>query len=238
MTRPCDADPADPVPHTRGVSARAKDDDASLRRLGGGRWQTRDERFTIEPESGTWVVVDAEQTDELGLPLVRGPFRSLADAKAAITGARTSGPGASPLAGRLADPDPAARGSGPDEPRPTRRAGRSASRTAVPPEPPPPETPPVEPAQPRWLADLAPAERGRARRQIEALAAAGIAAELIAASPAAGDGRLERLVLDVVALVAEGRDGVLATGWRLVDIDGRPIELTARTVKKVIARPK
>jgi len=43
-----------------GVSSAAmagkKDDDASLKRLGGGRWQTRDERFTIEPESGTWVV--------------------------------------------------------------------------------------------------------------------------------------------------------------------------------------
>lgn len=51
--------------------------DASLERLGGGRWQTRDERFTIEPQSGTWVVVDAEATDELGLPLVRGPFPSL-----------------------------------------------------------------------------------------------------------------------------------------------------------------
>ena len=43
--------------------------DASLKRLGGGRWQTRDERFTIEPQSGTWSLVDAEETDELGLPL-------------------------------------------------------------------------------------------------------------------------------------------------------------------------
>ena len=31
--------------------AKATDDDASLKRLGGGRWQTRDERFTIEPHS-------------------------------------------------------------------------------------------------------------------------------------------------------------------------------------------
>ena len=52
-------------------------DDAPLKRLGGGRWQTRDERFTIEPQSGTWVVVDAEQTDDFGMPLVRGPFPSL-----------------------------------------------------------------------------------------------------------------------------------------------------------------
>ena len=48
-------------------------DDAPLKRLGGGRWQTRDERFTIEPQSGTWAVVDAAQTDDFGMPLVRGP---------------------------------------------------------------------------------------------------------------------------------------------------------------------
>ena len=64
--------------------AKAKDDDESLKRLGGGRWQTRDERFTIEPQSGTWVVVDGEQTDDLGLPLIRGPFGSLGAAKEAI----------------------------------------------------------------------------------------------------------------------------------------------------------
>ena len=60
---------------------KATDTDEGLKRLGGGRWQTRDERFTIEPQSGTWVVVDAEQTDELGLALVRGPFGSLGAAK-------------------------------------------------------------------------------------------------------------------------------------------------------------
>jgi len=61
-------------------------DESALRRLGGGRWQTRDGRFAIEPQSGTWVIVDAESTDELGLPLVRGPFASLTSAKEAIAG--------------------------------------------------------------------------------------------------------------------------------------------------------
>ena len=77
-------------------------DDAPLKRLGGGRWQTRDERFTIEPQSGTWVIVDAEQTDDFGLPLVRGPFPSLTSAKEAISGARASEPPTSPLAERSA----------------------------------------------------------------------------------------------------------------------------------------
>ena len=77
--------------------ARADDGEAGLKRLGAGRWATRDERFTIEPQSGTWAVVDAEQTDDLGLPLVRGPFGSLREAKAAIADARAHGPAESPL---------------------------------------------------------------------------------------------------------------------------------------------
>ena len=60
------------------MSPKATDEDTgSLRRLAGRGWQTRDGRFTIETASGTWSVVDEEQTDDLGLPLVRGPFRSL-----------------------------------------------------------------------------------------------------------------------------------------------------------------
>src|SRR6185295_16616366 len=81
--------------------AQATDKDEALKRLGGGRWQTRDERFTIEPQSGTWVIVDGEQTDDLGLPLVRGPFRSLTDAKAAVETARGTAAPESPLADRI-----------------------------------------------------------------------------------------------------------------------------------------
>jgi hypothetical protein len=75
----------------------AKQDDASLKRLGGGRWQTRDGRYTIESGSGRWVVVDAEQTNELGLPLTHGPFGSLTEAKAAIEGLRHAPTAVSPL---------------------------------------------------------------------------------------------------------------------------------------------
>src|SRR3954470_17746043 len=89
------------MPKTSSTKNERAGDDASLKRLGGGRWQTRDERFTIEPQSGTWVIVDAEQTDDLGLPLVRGPFPSLTSAKEAISSARSSGPAASPLAERI-----------------------------------------------------------------------------------------------------------------------------------------
>ena len=80
------------------MSPKTKDEESdSLRRLPGTGWQTRDGRFTIETASGTWSLLDAEQTDDLGLPLVRGPFRSLTEAKAAIEEARTSGPATSTL---------------------------------------------------------------------------------------------------------------------------------------------
>jgi sugar/nucleoside kinase (ribokinase family) len=78
-------------------------DEGSLRRLGGGRWQTRDGRYTIESGSGRWAVVDAEQSNELGLPLVLGPFGSLGEAKAAIANLRVTPSAVSPLAERLAE---------------------------------------------------------------------------------------------------------------------------------------
>ena len=169
------------------------DADESLKRLGGGRWQTRDERFTIEPQSGTWAVVDAEATDDLGLPLVRGPFRSLTDAKAAIAVARTSDAPASPLAERLergrtapkaeTKPEPkakaAARASSSQAPAADRdvkaqapsKSGPTAGRTKKAP-PPAPDEPPAEPS---WFRDLDPADRGRARRLIDRLTADGAA---------------------------------------------------------------
>ena len=79
--------------------ADAKPD--ALRRLGGGRWETKDGRFQIEPQSGTWVIVDTTQENEFGLPLVRGPYPSLGAARDAIESAREAGPVESPLADRI-----------------------------------------------------------------------------------------------------------------------------------------
>jgi dihydrofolate reductase len=112
--------------------ATPKDEDTSLKRLGGGRWQTRDERFTIEPQSGTWVVIDAEQTDDLGLPLIRGPFGSLTAAKGAIADARQAAPSESSLPARAerlrgSDPSPA-----PDRTKRTARSGAARRTTSRP----------------------------------------------------------------------------------------------------------
>jgi len=211
--------------------------DEGLRRLGGGRWQTRDERFTIEPESGTWVVVDAEQTDDLGLPLVRGPFPSLTAAKAAIASARTSAPAESPLAGRLAgEPAPPSKKVARLEavPDADARASTRAKRTE-----------PDEPKEPDWIADLSAAGRGRARRLIAALTEAGVPdaegvvrRDLVGGVPAIAAVAVGRALDalgrdaspdDVAAAVAEGRDDELGVRWRIVDGDGRPITLERRT---------
>jgi hypothetical protein len=199
--------------------------DEGLRRLGGGRWQTRDERFTIEPQSGTWAVVDAEQTDDLGLPLVRGPYKSLTAAKEAIADARQ---GAAP-ASRLKDRKPkaeAARGPG---------AKTSASKAKREP------AKPKEPEEPRWFRDLEPDERRRATRLIERLTEAGasdaegiVRRDLVGEVPAVAAFAIGRAVrelgaepslAEIVELLNEGRDSALGVRWRLVDGQGREIRV-------------
>jgi hypothetical protein len=232
------------------MAAKKTEDAGSLKRLGGGRWQTRDERFTIEPQSGTWVLVDGEQTDDLGLPLVRGPFRSLTEAKAAVEAARGAAAPESPLAGRIKKP--AGRPT-------TAKSAPSRTAKAEPPEPPPP------PPEPRWITALTPRERGRARRLIEQVETAGVrdaegvvrqdltggvptvarlalADRLAALLPAAaGDRAFERALGRLVAEIDDGRDEDLGVRWRLVDGDGRPVGLTGddlRTAAKRAAERK
>jgi hypothetical protein len=237
------------------MAPSAKGEDSSLKRLGGGRWQTRDERFTIEPESGTWVVVDAEQTDDLGLALVRGPFRSLGDAKEAIAKARSSPPAASPLAERVAhgrtEPRPVERrpnGQAAGTPGSDERYGRSAGEKSTASAPRKASTERSDddagnetPAEPRWFAALEPDARRQARRLITRLEDAGapdpegmarrdIVGEVAAVAGYAIQRRLTDLGRDadagaVAELLADGRDEELGVRWRLVDGDGRPISI-------------
>lgn len=205
-------------------AADAADKDEGLRRLGGGRWQTRDERFTIEPQSGTWAIVDAEQTDDLGLPLVRGPYKSLTAAKAAISVAREEAAPPSPLKDRRTAASP-------------EKTAKATSKTATQAKAKESE----EPEEPRWFRDLEPDDRRRAARLIERLTAAGAAdaegivrRDLVGEVPAiaayAAQQAIEALgddpsVADVVDALSDGRDAALGVRWRLVDGDGRPIRL-------------
>jgi hypothetical protein len=244
------------------MAAKKTDDDRSLKRLGGGRWQTRDERFTIEPQSGTWVLVDAEQTDDLGLPLVRGPFRSLTEAKAAVEDARGTAVPESPLADRVREA-----GARPARTRPGvaaetgTRAGPKGASASVARETHSRVAEPESAPEPRWVADLSPRERGRARRLIERIEARGVrdAESVVRQDLTGGVPTVARLAVanqlaDLVASVAEdapameraigrlvealsaGRDDELDVRWRLADGDDRPIGLTARDIGAAIER--
>jgi hypothetical protein len=223
------------------VSPKASADDTSLKRLPGQGWQTRDGRFTIETASGTWSLLDAEQTDDLGLPLVRGPFRSLAEAKAAIDEARSSQPVTSTLADRAATAKrPAAKPAQRNDAPPKAQARKQAEA--------------AEPAEPRWIAELDAADRRRAHRLIAALAkrdirdAEGIVrrdlagdvasvarvalAEHVAAllDDADADAATTKVAARLIAALVEGRDDDLDVRWRLVDGDNRPITLSSDDV--------
>jgi GNAT superfamily N-acetyltransferase len=64
-------------------------EDEKLKRERAGTYVTADGRFTVEQSTSGWLVLDSEQTNELGLPLARGPFGTLEEARAAIGDART-----------------------------------------------------------------------------------------------------------------------------------------------------
>jgi hypothetical protein len=213
--------------------AATTDKDEGLKRLGGGRWQTRDERFTIEPQSGTWAVVDAEQTDDLGLPLVRGPFKSLTAAKAAIGEARGADAPTSSLKARPAPPP--------------EKASKASKASAAKPAATKAEEP-DEPEEPRWMRDLEPADRRRAGRLIELLGKAGasdpegmVRRDLVGDVPAVAGFAVERAIrrlgakatpAEVADLLGEGRDSELGIRWRLVDGDGRPMSIEADALER------
>jgi N-acetylglutamate synthase len=75
-------------------------DPEKLKREHAGTYRTADARFTVEQSMTGWMVLDAEQTDELGLPLARGPFATLDDAREAIVDARSGPRPVSDLAAR------------------------------------------------------------------------------------------------------------------------------------------
>lgn len=74
--------------------------DDKLKRERAGTYRTPDGRFTVEQSSSGWLLLDGEQTDELGLPLARGPFATLDQAREAIGAARTGPRPTSALAAR------------------------------------------------------------------------------------------------------------------------------------------
>lgn len=187
-----------------------------LKSLGGGRWESQDGRYTVEQESGTWVVVDNEQTNELGLPLVRGPFPTLTAAREAIQGYRETGPAKSPLAERMTMAPEDGKGA-----KPKAERAKPAKR---------------EPPEPRWLRELDEVSRRRFTALVRKLEAAGIEdaqdvarQEIADDLPALAQRALERKlaaatsVRQAVDVILEGGDRELGAHWRLVDDKDREI---------------
>ena len=109
-------------------------DDEKLKRERAGTYRTADGRFSVEQSTTGWLLLDAEQANELGLPLARGPFGTLDEARSAIADARQGPRPISDLAERRRAK--AAGKSGPasqskdrrtEPPRAPRRAARRAT---------------------------------------------------------------------------------------------------------------
>lgn len=116
----------------------APPDPDKLKRETAGRYVSGDGRFTVEGGSNGWTVQDAEQTDDFGLPLVRGPYPTLDAVREAI-GAARSGP--TPISDLAARPRPT-----PSDRKDGRSSGlKRVTRDREPePEPLPPPTPLVD----------------------------------------------------------------------------------------------
>jgi ribosomal protein S18 acetylase RimI-like enzyme len=97
---------------------------AKLRRESAGRYVSADGRFVVVAASGGWMLEDAEQANELGLPLVRGPYATLEEARGALEAARSGPAPVSSLAARAAS-------------RVRQAAVADLSAVAAPPAPPP-----------------------------------------------------------------------------------------------------
>ena len=135
-------------------------DPNALKRESAGRYRTADERFEVEQNSGRWMISDTAETNDFGLPLIRGPFATLDEVREAIREAREGGPPTSPLATRVRERGTTApaRGS-------TRDAKAGPARPAEPePEPEPERTP--EPA-PIEIRRLEPGDDGLVRKLAE-----------------------------------------------------------------------
>jgi hypothetical protein len=119
----------------------------------------------------------------------------------------------------------------------------------------------AEPDEPRWITELEPADRRRARQLIRRLedgdvrdpegvvrrdlaggvptvariAVADALAEVLGGDPSAGEVRLAGRLL---AALTEGRDEALEVRWKLVDDEGRPVGVSSDDVAAARKRAK
>jgi hypothetical protein len=64
------------------------DDPNKLVRQSAGTYRTGDDRFEVTGDANRWFLIDTEQTDDLGQPVVQGPFATLNAVRDALPAAR------------------------------------------------------------------------------------------------------------------------------------------------------
>ncbi|MEP6680596.1 MAG: hypothetical protein ABJB65_03865 [Chloroflexota bacterium] len=200
-------------------------DPDKLVRQSPGIYRSADERFEVRQEGLGWFVVDSAQANELGQPLIDGPFATMAAVREALPAARKTKPLRRPIA----------------------KAPKRAPKKAEPPPPPPSWIDALPSADATRVRKLIRAlERGAipeaeelVRRDREGLLPA-VAAQLI-------EQRLEGLVSDLppkqresarrlVRRIAEilSADGTTRgeglPGWTLVEISGESGEPPNRRI--------
>jgi hypothetical protein len=190
--------------------AENQTDPDKLVRQRAGRYRTADDRFGVEQSATGWFLVDAEQTDELGQPLMAGPFATLDAVRTALPGARKVHPITKP-AGRRAKAAARERGGTAE-----RSGGRAAGKALV------------TPAQPKrtWIDDLEPGQAREARALVAALEKEGIAnaeslvrADRTGLLPAVGSRLIElRLEALVNERPADERKAARDLVWRAAEI--------------------
>jgi hypothetical protein len=142
----------------------ASDDPNRLVRQKAGGYQTADERFDVRGSAGRWFLTDQEQTDELGQPLIHGPYANLDELRASIPDARRQRAKGTPRL-RVVSGTGVTTGVG-DAAQP--KGGATARRAkAAPPKPAPP------PAK-SWVDELPAADARRVRAMIRALEREGV----------------------------------------------------------------
>jgi GNAT superfamily N-acetyltransferase len=208
------------------------DEEPPLKRETAGRYRTRDGRFAVEQNSGRWLVLDTEQTDELGLPLIRGPYSTLDEARDAIRTARTGPAPRSTLGTRAKGPSGKTRQDAPA------KTGRVSSRADGSPTPAVERAPPTPP--PLTVRRLEPGDGAILRRLAQdagAFEAGGSAGDSrTARAPATLDSQATRRLLaepNLHLVVAfEGEEPVgFVVAHELLRPFGDPVRLFVREVR-------
>ena len=141
-------------------------DPNKLVRESAGRYRTGDGRFIVEGGSASgWFVADSDQADELGLPLLRGPFGTLDEAQDAVAAARVAPAPKAPTrhkAERSPERPRDRRTAGPVEPDAERKTRRRADE-------------PKAESRPSWLDRLSADQRRVAKQLLSSLEAVRIA---------------------------------------------------------------